>query len=153
MKNIIIATFLLTSATAYAQSQTMWVPLSNSTYMLPPAEGTKVLLSATVDTHTKRVAINVMDLSGVVCKENDSHQLEAASPISINGKYVKVMSACLNGIQIIQPESAAGKAFLNNLLESETPVALDIGRGQVLHYATSGTKAIVKKLMAAENAM
>lgn len=158
MKNIricvlsMVATSTLLSGVAAAQSEP-WKPLANTLYILAPAEGAKIYLGASIDTRTRDVAINIFDMGGETCKTGEDSPVELATPISIDGKFVKFQSACINGMHISQPLTEVGKHFLNSEVASGRPVTIDTGDGPPLHYPGTSLTAVRAKLIASRDAM
>ncbi|WP_454862497.1 hypothetical protein [Paraburkholderia fungorum] len=145
------ATMLLAGpAPAWADQ---WTALANTLYVLPPAEGVKIYLGASIDSRTHDVAINVFDLTGRVCKDGEDSPVQPATPISIDGKFVKFQSACINGMHIVQPATDVGKRFLNSEVASGRSVTIDTGEGPALHYPGTNLAAVRAKLIAARDAM
>jgi len=69
-----------------------WKPITNSMYILPPLDGRKIFLAASVDSNTHRVAINVLNLDGLMCGPSEDRQPQSMAPISINGQFVKFVN-------------------------------------------------------------
>ncbi|WP_186151043.1 hypothetical protein [Burkholderia gladioli] len=159
MKTVFLAALLSATAmiacNALAQSATagQWRPLANTLYVLSPSEPSKTYLGASIDDRTKDMAINIFDLSNEVCKGGEDTPVQDSSPISINGKFVKFKTVCINGMHILQPASDAGKHFLNTAVISGHPVIVDEGDGIALHYPGSTIAPIRSKLLSARNAM
>jgi hypothetical protein len=147
----LVGSLLLTKIAAAQPPQ--WVPLANTLYILAPAEGSKTFLGASIDTRTQDVAINIFDTSHDVCKMGDDMPVADATPINIDGRFVKFKSACINGMYIRQPATAAGKQFLNAEVASGRPVTLDSGEGSALHYPGTSLKEVRAKLIGARDAM
>ncbi|WP_174976700.1 hypothetical protein [Burkholderia aenigmatica] len=159
MKNSFRATFFFVAALAacysFAQGTPIgqWRPLANTLYVLSPMESSKTYLGASIDDRTRDMAINIFDFSNQVCKSGEDMPVQDGSPISINRKFVKFKTTCINGTHILQPASETGKKFLNMAVISGHPVTVDAGDGVTLHYPGSTIAPIRTKLLSARNAM
>ncbi|WP_141755128.1 hypothetical protein [Burkholderia plantarii] len=140
---------------ALAQGVTagQWRQLANTLYILSPSEPSKTYLGASIDDRTKDMAINIFDLSNDVCKSGEDAPIQDASPININGQFVKFKTVCINGVHILQPASDTGKRFLNTAVISGHPVTVDAGDGVTLHYPGSTIAPVRAKLLSARNAI
>ncbi|MFV8798127.1 hypothetical protein ACNSPD_16820 [Yersinia enterocolitica] len=153
---VIVALFSALSPSVMAASGDLakWQFLGGSMPTLAPAEGADLGIYLTmVNQKTKRLAL--MDLSGKgvrACKENETSDVEDIAPISIDGEYVKVIKACINGLKLIQPKSDEGKNILNNKVLSGTPVVFDLNDGVILHFPASDIEALNSQINAMQAA-
>ena len=149
----VAAIFFGVTPAALAQTPT-WVPLANTMFVLAPTESdNKIYLGANIDSRTKDVAINILDLSETTCKEGDTSAPRDTTPIKINGQFLKFIQVCINGTGINQPKTDAGKQFLNAAVSSGAPVVVETGTTVPLHYPGTNLAPVKAKLRAAAAAM
>lgn len=159
---IVLALFSISAFTTHAASasehagkprSSHWVQLSQDGYSLKPREKADIYLLAGIDSKTHQVAITIFDLTGNACSKNETQMLGNVGTYKVDGTYIRFRGACINGSEIEQPFSDAGKDFINNRVNEEEPVTVDMGAGNVLHYDTNGFSAIKTKLLATEHAL
>lgn len=152
MKRIIIPIILMIiSSTALAQSQ--WFPLSSSMFVMRSMKNEKVLLSAGIDTRTNDVTFRILDLSGSLCKAGVTSDAEVFPAMKINGKYVRVLSMCINGSQLIAPETTDGNRYFKDQIESGNLVTIETNMGPILSFKGAPPTDLRTKLLTSKNAM
>ena len=158
MKSMILAVLLVASSSIdLAQAQTTkWIPLSNSMYVMQTNDDDHIHLMASIDSRDNKLSFSIMDLTGTVCKEDGSvTEPEKFPPIKINGKYVRVLSMCINGSRLIAPETPDGRIYFHDQIQSGKLVTIEIylGPSPILHFEGALPSDLLKKLLESENAM
>jgi hypothetical protein len=142
MKTFVLAALLAAiSSIDLAQAQTTkWFPLSNSMYVMKTKDNDKIVLTAGLDTRDNEVSFRVLDLTEFTCKNGVFSKPENVSPFRINGKYIRMLSMCINGSQYVEVMSG-------NMITIETNM------NQKLRFKGIFPPDFLKKLMESENAM
>lgn len=150
--NVAAMMLVLISSTAFAALPGKWLPLSSSMFVLRSHNDEKIMLSAGLDARSNDVAFRILDLSGILCKPGVSKPL-SIPPISINGKHVRVMSVCINGSQLISPETPEGTKYFSDLVNSGEQITIETGLGPNFGFKGAPPTDLRSKLLSAKTAM
>lgn len=155
MKTIMLAVLLFAiSSIDLVQAQTeKWFPLSNVMYVMKTKDNDKVMLTASIDSRDNEVSFRILDLTGSACKDGAYGEPETLPPYKINGKYIRILSMCINGSQVIAPETPEGRRFLQDQVMSGNMISIQTNMGPTLHFKGAFPTDMLKKLKNAENAM
>lgn len=161
MRKIVIACFslsvaflLLSSCASPVVNKKMkWQIIGNSAGILSPREHVKIYLEASINYRTKGMSINLLDNTQSMCKADKSKKQKHIGRIKINGKFVKVISKCVNKTHYILPKTAAGKSYLHSAVASGQGVVIDTGFSPLLHYPGTDLNALRDKLLSEQRAM
>ncbi|MBH3452636.1 hypothetical protein I5S84_27900 [Pseudomonas putida] len=94
-----------------------WRKFSSTIYIMNPENYDTPALSASL--RDGKIHINFMDPKSPLCAKGESSRLSESGPYKINDIYVKFQSMCLNGIRLLGPSTAQGKAFMLKALETD----------------------------------
>jgi hypothetical protein len=147
---ILATTFTLNLAQARAES---WTPLSSSMYVLRTADDEKIVLTAGLDNRNNKIIFRLLDMSGDACQEGDISDPEPLPPIKINGKYVRILSMCINGNQIEMPQTSEGRKYLYDQVMSGKSVTIETKLTPVLHFQGRLPRSAIRALMESNGAM
>ena len=156
MKTIVLAALLAAlSSIDLAQAQTeKWYPLSNDMYVMDTKDNDKIMLSAGIDTRDNEVSFRILDLTGSTCKDGVVSKHESLPPYKINGKYIRILSICLNGSQLVAPETPEGQIYLHDQIMSGNIITIETNMGTpILHFKGALPLSLLKKLKKANSAM
>lgn len=134
--------------------QSAWSQLGIGVYVHAPQEsGPAITLVALLDSNTHQVSVSLINALSTACSDGGTEDLGAMGIYNIAGTPVKMRAACLNGVEIDQPSSDAGKKLLNDVVAAEKPFAIDTGNGHPFHYNPAGFGVIQKQILATKNAL
>jgi hypothetical protein len=155
MKTFVLAALLAAiSSIDLAQAQTTkWFPLSNSMYVMKTKDNDKIVLTAGLDTRDNEVSFRVLDLTEFTCKNGVFSKPENVSPFRINGKYIRMLSMCINGSQYVAPETPEGRRYFHVEVMSGNMITIETNMNQKLRFKGIFPPDFLKKLMESENAM
>lgn len=151
---LILAFMLLSScASSPVVKKESWKIIGYSAGILSPREDVKIYLEAYINYRTRSMSINIFDNTQTVCKASKSNKRKQNARIKINGKFVKVISKCVNARHYIRPETAAGKSYLHSAVASGQGIVIDTGFSPQLHYPGTDLKALRDKLLSIYSTM
>jgi len=157
MKAIVLAALLLAALSSIdlAQAQTeKWFPLSNDMYVMTTKDNDKIMLSAGIDTRDNEVSFRILDLTGSACKDGVVSKPESLPPYKINGKYIRILSMCINGTHLVSPETPEGRIYLHDQIMSGNVIIIETNMGiPILHFQGELPQSFMEKLKAANRAM
>jgi hypothetical protein len=155
MKIIVLAALLAAiSSIDLAQAQTAkWFPMSNDMYVMRTRDNDKILLTAGIDTRDNEVSFRILDLTGSTCKDGVFSEPETLPPFKINGKYVRILSSCINGSQLVAPETPEGRRYFHDQIMSGNIITIETNMGPILYFKGALPPYLLKKLMESKDAM
>lgn len=154
MKTIVLVVLLAAiSSINLAQAQTVkWFPLSNDVYVMKTKDADNIVLYAGLDTDNE-LSFRILDLTESACKDGVISEPESLPSYKINGKYVRILSACINGSQLVTPETPEGRRFFYDQIMSGNMVTIETNIGPTLHFKGALPPGLIKKLKESNNAM
>jgi len=155
MKAIILATLLAAiTSIDLAEAQTAkWFPMSNDMYVMRTEDNDKIFLTASLDARDNKLSFRILDLTGSACEDGVISEPEKLPPYKINGKYVRIISMCINGSQLVAPETPDGRRYIHDQIMSGNIISIETNMGPTLHFKGAFPPDLLKKLMESKNAM
>lgn len=149
----------LLSGTGHADSNFLaaWKFPTGSMPMLSPSEGPNYpVILAVVNNDTWLVSL--LDMRSVddpmsACGMEKTPKKIDIPPVSVNGKYLKFISVCLDGYGILQPKTDAGKKYFNEVALSGNKVIVELNENYSLTYPKSDIKAMKDQVAKLKSAM
>lgn len=153
----IVLGFTLFCSSVQAEILAAWKFPTGNTPMLAPSNGpeTPVILSI-VNTDTWLVSLIDMRPNTdpySACGIEKTPKKVDIPPVSVNGKYLKFVSVCLDGYGILQPKTDAGKKYLNEIALSGNQLTVALNENLTLHYPKSDINAMKQKVVELKGAM
>ena len=162
MKKLLFAllTILFMSSTAFAEwkpdQSPGWFMITSQLAALEPsplAGNQGLRLSLSPDINTGLLMVVVVDKTEGTCDFLDV-DMHYPSPIKINGRFVKIMSACYNThLRVTKPLTLEGQAYLLQLVISKK-VGVRIEQGQVeTFFPAADPSNVISEIKKSQTAM
>ncbi|EOW0915764.1 hypothetical protein ACN2GR_001848 [Klebsiella pneumoniae] len=153
--------FILLNPSAIAQGLAQW-QYPNGIAMLTPlnVSGDKPEIALAV-TNPNNFNISIIDLrsdsdpesSCFIDIRNKSPELKNMPPAKINGKYVKMISICIETGGIMSPKTNEGKKYLHDVVLSGAPIEIYLTDKTFFSFPPSDIDAMKRKVSELNSAM
>lgn len=153
--------FILLNPSAIAQGLAQW-QYPNGIAMLTPlnVSGDKPEIAIAV-TNPDTFNISIIDLRSELDPESScfidikskSPELKSMPPAKINGKYVKMISICIETGGIMSPKTNEGKKYLRDVVLSGAPIEIYLSDKAFFSFPASDIESMKRKVSELNSAM